>query len=48
VLELRFWHDRTQQEIADTIGATQMQVSRQLARTLQKLRAQLEDADEAC
>jgi RNA polymerase sigma-B factor len=48
VLELRFWHDRTQQEIADTIGATQMQVSRQLARTLQKLRAQLDDADEAC
>jgi RNA polymerase sigma-B factor len=45
VLELRFWCDQTQQEIADAIGATQMQVSRLLSRTLLKLRVQLDTGD---
>jgi RNA polymerase sigma-B factor len=47
VLELRFWCDETQQQIADSIGATQMQVSRLLSRTLAKLRSQLDEPDEA-
>jgi RNA polymerase sigma-B factor len=47
VLELRFWCDQTQQQIADSIGATQMQVSRLLSRTLAKLRSQLDEPDEA-
>jgi RNA polymerase sigma-B factor len=45
ILDLRFFHDRTQQEIADEIGVTQMHVSRLLARILGDLREQLDDAD---
>ena len=38
ILYLRFFEERTQQEIADQLGVTQMQVSRLLARILRDLR----------
>lgn len=38
ILFLRYFEDRTQQEIADELGVTQMQVSRLLARILRDLR----------
>ncbi|MBN0042837.1 SigB/SigF/SigG family RNA polymerase sigma factor [Streptomyces actuosus] len=41
VLHLRFYQDRTQQQIADVIGVSQMQVSRILARCLRQLREML-------
>ncbi|MFC5668356.1 SigB/SigF/SigG family RNA polymerase sigma factor [Kitasatospora misakiensis] len=47
VLKLRFWEDRTQSEIADRIGVSQMHVSRLLSATLAHLREQLEDRDAA-
>ncbi|MDY0812216.1 SigB/SigF/SigG family RNA polymerase sigma factor [Kitasatospora purpeofusca] len=47
VLELRFWEDRTQSEIADRIGVSQMHVSRLLSATLARLREELEDRDAA-
>ncbi|MER8186122.1 SigB/SigF/SigG family RNA polymerase sigma factor [Kitasatospora sp. NPDC094015] len=45
VLMLRFWGHRTQSEIADEIGVSQMQVSRILSTTLSGLRERLEDRD---
>lgn len=39
ILHLRFTEDRTQSEIADQVGISQMQVSRVLAKALQQLRA---------
>jgi RNA polymerase sigma-B factor len=45
ILHLRFFEQRTQQEIADAIGVTQMHVSRLLSRILTELREQLQ-ADE--
>lgn len=42
ILQLRFIGQRTQQEIADDIGVTQMQVSRLLAGLLRRLRSDLE------
>jgi RNA polymerase sigma-B factor len=47
IVELRFVHERTQQEIADDIGVTQMHVSRLLRRILTELREQLEWSDGA-
>jgi len=41
ILELRFFHAWTQEQIAQDIGVTQMQVSRLLARIIKDLRAEL-------
>lgn len=50
LLMLRFYEERSQSDIADCIGTSQMQVSRLLARTLRRLRTMiggLEDLSEA-
>jgi RNA polymerase sigma-B factor len=39
LLRLRFVEDRTQQEIADIVGVSQMQVSRRLTKLLEQLRS---------
>jgi RNA polymerase sigma-B factor len=44
IVYLRFFEQRTQQEIADEIGVTQMQVSRLLARILRDLRGEITTA----
>jgi RNA polymerase sigma-B factor len=46
VLRLRFVKDLTQSEIAAEIGVSQMQVSRILRATLQRLREQVPEADQ--
>jgi len=43
VLFLRFMHDMTQSEIAEQVGCSQMQVSRILRATIEKLSRQLAD-----
>jgi RNA polymerase sigma-B factor len=45
IVELRFFQDKTQTEIADEVGISQMHVSRLLARTLMHLRDRLETLD---
>lgn len=45
ILYMRFFEERTQQEIADDIGVTQMQVSRLLSRILRDLREDLGETD---
>jgi RNA polymerase sigma-B factor len=47
ILYLRFVEGRTQSEIGDEIGVTQMQVSRLLSRILEKMRAPLEESASA-
>ena len=44
ILQLRFFHDMTQTEIAALTGISQMHVSRLLARTLGTLRSRLAEA----
>ena len=46
ILLLRFFESRTQQEIADELGVTQMQVSRLLARIMRDLRRHLGEPPE--
>jgi len=45
IVYLRFFEQRSQQEIADEIGVTQMQVSRLLARILRDLRRELTESE---
>jgi RNA polymerase sigma-B factor len=47
ILYMRFFEERTQQEIADHIGVTQMQVSRLLTRIMRDLRTELTSSDSA-
>ena len=42
LLEMRFWEERSQSDIAQRIGTSQMQVSRLLAKALSHLRQLLE------
>jgi RNA polymerase sigma-B factor len=44
ILILRFVDGKTQTEIAEVVGISQMQVSRLVARSLAQLREQLSDA----
>lgn len=46
ILELRFFHDKTQSEIADEVGLSQMHVSRLIRQSLDQLRGRA-DADDA-
>ena len=45
IVELRFFHDMTQTEIAQHVGISQMHVSRLLTRTLIQLRERLQTLD---
>ena len=46
LLTLRFYEDRSQSDIAERIGTSQMQVSRLLARTLRRLRTMIGGVEE--
>jgi RNA polymerase sigma-B factor len=46
LLRLRFYEERSQSEIAARLGISQMQVSRLLARTLQRMRTMIGGLDE--
>ena len=46
LLVLRFYEERSQSDIADRIGTSQMQVSRLLARTLRRLRTLIGGAED--
>ena len=45
ILKLRFEDDLTQRQIAERVGVTQMQISRLLRRSLQRLRETIDGAD---
>lgn len=47
LLRLRFVEERTQQEIADIVGVSQMQVSRRLTKLLEQLRSRAAASDAA-
>jgi RNA polymerase sigma-B factor len=44
---MRFVEDRTQTQIADEVGVSQMQVSRILRATLERLRERVRESDHA-
>ena len=46
IVRLRYFHEQTQQEIADAVGLTQAQVSRVLNRVLRDFRSALRDVPE--
>jgi RNA polymerase sigma-B factor len=46
IVHLRFVEDRTQTEIADEVGVSQMQVSRILRATLERLRERVRESDQ--
>jgi RNA polymerase sigma-B factor len=46
IIALRYYGGCTQQQIADQIGVTQMQVSRLLARSLHRLRSAIDEPDQ--
>ena len=46
IIELRFFYGWTQEQIAQDIGVTQMQVSRLLSRILSDLRSQIGEAQD--
>ena len=45
IVQLRYFEDMTQTEIAEKVGISQMHVSRLLARTLSQLRERLQTLD---
>jgi RNA polymerase sigma-B factor len=45
IVYLRYFEDRTQSEIADSVGISQVHVSRLLRAAVAKLRARIPDAD---
>ena len=45
IVQLRYFEDMTQTEIAQQVGISQMHVSRLLARTLSQLRERLQTLD---
>jgi len=47
LLRMRFWEQRSQSDIAEQIGTSQMQVSRLLARLLSRLRTELAEERES-
>lgn len=47
IVELRFFHEKSQSEIADEVGISQMHVSRLLRRSFEELRGWLEEPEPA-
>ncbi len=45
IIELRFYEDRSQNEIADEVGVSQMHVSRLLRRSFEQMRGHLDQQD---
>ena len=45
IIELRFYEERSQSEIADEVGVSQMHVSRLLKRSFEQMRAQVDQHD---
>ena len=45
IIELRFYEDRSQNEIADEVGVSQMHVSRLLKRSFERMRSEIEQPE---